>query len=92
MPVDELSLHEECFFPTITQMADGEVYLQVGTNDGSPRIIRVTGLEGIRRLPEMPILATAEMLRNASEATLALEAKRQNNQTPREMRSSACLS
>jgi len=86
MPVDALSLTEECFWPQITQMDDGEVYLQVGTNDGPIRIVHVSGLDGIRRLPDLKISVTGETLCAASEAVHLAEAQRQEKRLPKQIR------
>ncbi len=85
MAVDRLSLSEECFWPQITQMDDGKVYLQVGTNDGPIRIVHVTGLDGIRRLPGVKINITPDSLREAAEAVRLAEAQRQDNRIPRQI-------
>ena len=86
MAVDALSLSEECFWPQITQMDDGEIYLQVGTNDGPLRIVHVTGLDGIRRLPDLKIAVSEESLRAASESVRLAEAKRQEKRLPKKIR------
>ena len=86
MAVDQLSLTEEGFYPQITQMENGEIYLQVGTNDGPVRIVRVTGLDGIRRLPEQKIQVTPDLLRKASEAARIEEVQRQANRLPKQIR------
>ena len=48
MLLNDLTLHDENFWPSITQTADGKVYLVDG---GRTRLVRVDGLETIRRLP-----------------------------------------
>ena len=53
-----LSLEEECFFPSIQQMADGRVYLIAGKSFSG--IFEITGLDTIRRLPEQRLTVTAE--------------------------------
>jgi hypothetical protein len=83
MPVGQFSMREENFFPTITQMDDGEVYLQTGTNDGPIRIVRVTGLDGVRRLPESKVTLTSEVLNGAINAVRLAEAKRQEARLPK---------
>lgn len=85
MPVDQLSLTEECFWPQWTQMDNGEIYLQVGTNDGPIRLIKVTGLEDVRRLPDSKVQVTEESLRAADEAARLAELKRQEQRLPRQI-------
>jgi hypothetical protein len=85
MPVDKLSLNEECFWPMITQTRDGEVYLQIGTNDGPIQIIHVAGLDGIRRLPDQKIDVSVEMVRASLNAFLVQEAKRQAQEGPKQL-------
>jgi hypothetical protein len=54
----DVSLDEECFFPSIQQMADGQVYLVAGKSFSG--IFEITGLDTIRRLPEQRLIVTAE--------------------------------
>ncbi|MFA7235132.1 MAG: hypothetical protein WC076_13590, partial [Terrimicrobiaceae bacterium] len=84
MSVNDLSLSEECFFPTWTQTRDGEVFLQVGTNQGDIRIVKVHGLEAIKRLPQTEIEVTPAVLKAAQESAIAAQAARQETIT-REM-------
>jgi hypothetical protein len=56
----EMSLEQECFFPSIQQMTDGRVYLVAGKSFSA--IFEVTGLDTIRRLPEQELTLTAEHL------------------------------
>ena len=73
MPVDNLSLREECFFPTITCTDAGEVFLQ----GNSQSLIRLKGLEGIRRLPETTLEVTVDKLKKVHDDLKASEALRQ---------------
>lgn len=57
MSVNDLSLQEENFWPSLTQTSDGDIYL-VGGGDGG-NILRVDGLSGIRRLPDALLSITA---------------------------------
>jgi len=59
----DLSLEEECFFPSIQQMTDGRVYLVAGKSFSA--IFEITGLDTIRRLPEQELTVTAEDVRAA---------------------------
>ncbi len=73
MSVSDLSLQEECFYPTITQTAgDGRIYLQ-----GNGCILSTEGLEGIRRLPARPLTLTATDLEAAQAWFVRQEARRQ---------------
>lgn len=59
----DLSLDEECFFPSIQQMVDGRVYLVAGKSFSG--IFEITGLHTIRRLPEQRLTVTAEQVASA---------------------------
>jgi hypothetical protein len=59
----ELSLEQECFFPSIQRMADGRVYLVAGKSFSA--IFEITGLDTIRRLPEQELTVTAEHVKAA---------------------------
>ena len=48
MLLNDLTLHDENFWPSITQTADGQVYLVDGADTS---LVRVDGLDSIRRLP-----------------------------------------
>jgi hypothetical protein len=61
MDVSDLTAGEENFWPSITQTQDGKVY--VVTNDSS--VIRVDGLDTIRRIPQQTIFVTPYMLAKA---------------------------
>lgn len=52
--------HEEDFFPTLNQTADGRVYLVAGQTHSS--LVRVDGLDTLRRLPETKLAVTSAML------------------------------
>jgi hypothetical protein len=73
MSVSDLTTGEENFWPSITQTEDGQVY--VVTN--FPAIIRVDGLDTIRRLPPSTIRVSAEMLEQARTYFESVEASRQ---------------
>jgi hypothetical protein len=60
---NDVSLEEECFFPSIQQMADGRVYLVAGKSFSG--IFEITGLDTIRRLPEQELTITAEHVKAA---------------------------
>jgi hypothetical protein len=70
----DVSLDEECFFPSIQQMVDGRVYLVAGKSFSG--IFEITGLDTIRRLPEQPLTVTAEHVAAARRYLDALPAKK----------------
>jgi hypothetical protein len=76
MPVDGASLGEEAFGVTLTQAGDGRIYL-VGGVGPACNIVRVEGLEGIRRLPDTDVAVTPERLREAQHHLQRREARRQ---------------
>ncbi len=73
MSVSDLTNGEESFWPSITCTRDGEVY--VVTN--YPAIIRVTGLETIRRLPEQALSVRPDQLEAARTYQVEAEQRRQ---------------
>jgi hypothetical protein len=74
MLLNEVTLHDENFFPTITQTSDGAVYLCDG---GRTSLVRVDGLEDIRRLPATELRVTADDLKSAAAWRVQAEALRQ---------------
>jgi hypothetical protein len=54
----DVSLDEECFFPSIQQMVDGRVYLVAGKSFSG--LFEITGLDTIRLFPEQRLTVTAE--------------------------------
>ena len=74
MKLNALTLHDENFWPSVTQTKDGNVFLIDGARTS---VVRVSGLETIRRLPESEVRVTAENLLAAHEFFTAREAKRQ---------------
>jgi hypothetical protein len=79
MAVNDASLHEEDFWPAITQLTDGRIYLQVGFNSS---LVEVHGLESIRRLPAFDVVVTAAELLTAQTARLAQENSRRQLRGP----------
>lgn len=63
MSLREMSLGEECFWPSITQTKDGNIYLLAG--HGYSAIFRLTGLDTVKRLPPQTIEVTPPMLETA---------------------------
>lgn len=64
MSVKDASLNAEDFWPSITQTAEGDVYITVGV-ETTNSIIKVEGLESIRRLPASTVEVTNELLAEA---------------------------
>lgn len=74
MDVTDVSLHDENFWPSITQTADGRVFLIDG---GRTSLVRVDGLESIKRIPEQTLTVTEADLAKAREWFARAEAARQ---------------
>ncbi len=74
MDVSHLSLQEECFGPTWTKNADGNVYMQAGF---SGPILRLDGLNRVRRIELGAIDVTQQQLVAAQQWKLESEASRQ---------------
>jgi hypothetical protein len=72
--LNDLTLHDENFFPTISQTSDGQVYL---CNGSRMSLVRVDGLESIRRLPVTELNVTAEHLQAAAAWRVQAEQERQ---------------
>ncbi len=76
MSLNGLTLHDENFWPSITQTKDGLIYLVDG---GRSSLVRVDGLETIRRLPETTVAVSAADLAKARTYFVEAEAQRQQN-------------
>jgi hypothetical protein len=74
MDVSDVSLHDENFWPSITQTTSGEVFLVDGARVS---LVQVTGLDSIRRLPEQSLTITAADLTAARQWFAQAEAQRQ---------------
>ena len=72
MRVEDTTLGEENFWPTMSQAADGRINLISGSS-----VVAVGGLESIRRLRETTLALTREQLARAQAWTLEQEAQRQ---------------
>ncbi|MFM0013568.1 NHL repeat-containing protein [Paraburkholderia sediminicola] len=59
MDLSATSLQYECFHPMLMRTAGGAVFLQAGSS--SP-LLKVVGLEGVRRLPDSPLTVSASDL------------------------------
>ena len=82
MLLNELTLHDENFWPSITQTKDGRVYLVDGARSA---LVRVDGLESIRRLPEGRLRLSAEDLDQARAYVEESEARRQQERGRRRL-------
>jgi hypothetical protein len=79
MLLNDLTMHDENFWPSITQTADGKVYLVDG---GRTSLVRVDGLDTIRRLPSMRIQISGDQLQQAAAYQTQRELARQQSQGP----------
>lgn len=77
MKLENISLHDENFWPTLNETPDGKIYLQDGSKTA---LVRVDGLDSIRRIAPMPLRVSADDLKKAQEYTVAAEASRQQAQ------------
>jgi len=77
MRVNQLSLHDENFFPSVSQTPDGNIYMMAG---GTPALVRVEGMESIRRIAPMTVKVTAKDLQLAQDFVTQREAARQATQ------------
>jgi len=77
MSLDGVTLHEENFWPTMTQTEDGKVYIM---NGGRAAFIRLDGLDTIYRLPDSTIKVGPEDLQKAQAYLVAAEVQRQQAQ------------
>jgi hypothetical protein len=76
MRLDDVSPHDENFWPSMTQTADGNVYIVDG---GRTSLVRVDHLDSIKRLPDGALKLTDEDLAKAREWQLQREAARQKS-------------
>jgi hypothetical protein len=83
MLLDGLTLHDENFWPSIARTSDGRVYLVDGARSS---LVRVDGLETVRRLPVGWLTVSKEDLQRAREWQLQEEAKRQQSGPTEELR------
>jgi hypothetical protein len=74
MPLKGISLHDENFWPTITSTPAGRVYAVDGSYSS---LVRLDGLDTIRRIDSFPVEVTAEHLVEAQRWVLNREAARQ---------------
>ncbi len=74
MALDDVTPHDENFWPSIAQTPDGRIYLVDG---GRSSLVRVDGLDSLRRLPEAELKISEQDLKRAQEWQLQSEASRQ---------------
>lgn len=74
MNLNEISPHDENFWPSITQTKDGEVYIVDGARTS---LVHATGLETIKRLPDGEITVGVDDLKKARDYFTIQEAARQ---------------
>ena len=74
MSLKGISLHDENFWPTISQTPDGQVYLVDGSYSS---LVRLDGLETLRPIPPISIQVTPDLLTASNQYVLEKEARRQ---------------
>jgi hypothetical protein len=79
MLVNDLSPHDENFFPTLAQTPDGNVYVDDGNHTA---LVRVDGLSSLRRLPPSTLEITRDDLDKAQAYLKQTEILRQNELGP----------
>ena len=76
MSLNGITLSDENFWPTITQMQDGQIYLVDG---GRSALIRLDGIENIHRLKDIPLSVSTTDLEKSRTYLMKSEAVRQKN-------------
>lgn len=74
MDVTDVSLSDENFWPSMTQTADGQIYVVDGARTS---LVRIDGLDQLQRLPETKVTVTAADLEKTREWFAAVETRRQ---------------
>ncbi|MEI6519074.1 MAG: hypothetical protein WCO98_03410 [bacterium] len=77
MSLKGITLHDENFWPTLNQTPDGTIYIMDGNNAS---LVRLDGIESIRRISITPLKVTAEDLQKANKYLLNIEKQRQQEQ------------
>ena len=77
MLLNNLTLHDENFFPTVTQIPNGSIYLDSGALSA---LVQVTGLESIKRLMPYSVNVSKDDLKAALDFTAKRERVRQASQ------------
>jgi hypothetical protein len=79
MLLNDVSLHQENFFPSLIQASDGHVYV---TNGAGSSIVRVDGLNSVHRLLESTMEITKDDLDKARVYLRETEVSRQDKLAP----------
>ncbi|TWT79137.1 hypothetical protein CA13_05350 [Planctomycetes bacterium CA13] len=74
MDVTDVSLHDENFWPSMTQTPDGKVFVVDG---GRSSLVRVDGLGTLKRLPDQKLTVTTDDLDQARDWFARAELSRQ---------------
>ena len=74
MLLNEVTLHDENFWPSVTQTPQGDIYLYSG---GHQSIVRVDGLESVRRIAPQTLDVTVADLDRARQSMVRAEVRRQ---------------
>jgi len=82
MPLNDVSLSGENFFPSIAQTPDGKIYIVDG---GHASIVRVDGLDTLRPIPAFNLQVTREQLDKARDYLMQEEAQRQRKTGPKSL-------
>ena len=77
MDVTDVSLHDENFWPSITQIPDGRVYLVDG---GRTTLVRLDGLETLRRIEPTTITVSEADLERSRDWLAKVESERHGQQ------------
>ncbi len=77
MCLEGFTLSDENFWPTITQLSDGAVYIVDG---GRSSLVRIDGLNNLARLPDASLSLTREDLDRSRAYLVGIEAARQQTQ------------
>ena len=88
MLLNDASTEGESFWPTICQTADGTIYLTAVEHTSS--LVRVDGLESIRRLPPWTLTVTPKLIEECQQYEAKAEAERVFRQGRKELTVALC--
>jgi hypothetical protein len=74
MLVNDLTVNDESFYPTVTQVPDGSIYMTTGK---IPALVKVDGLESIHRIAAISVDVSADDLKLAQDFVTQRESARQ---------------
>lgn len=77
MDVSNVSLHDENFWPSLTQTKEGEIFVVDGARVS---LVKVDGLETVRRIAPQPLVVSTADLAQAAQWFAVEEARRQASQ------------